>query len=861
MKVLIVTHGPYLNADAVVSGNSVRAYYLARGLRAYGIDVVYASPADLERLQPPGEPADPGIRVVNYADTAALQALILREAPTVLYVGYWELLAEIPDPPGMPVVVDVVAPRILETLYQEERVAEDEIRRTLALYRRADRFVCGTERQKHLLLPWLLLAGFDCRYDVPVDVIPLSTEPGQPHSLVDSAVGLRFVSGGVVWPWRRTETWFDALVRCLHADAGNGDRFMLFEGKYVYNPAQQMPKRSPVEQAWPESIIERLQLLPYGEMARLLQTQCDIGVELADENTERAYSHSFRSTEFLRCGLPVIANDYLELAGPIRDYDAGWVISSPQEIPDIVAELRADPDSLVRKSEHAIRLVDDCFAFDKTIRPLVDFVRAPAILVKRSPLLSLDASAPAEQCISTEDDSVPRPATSDDAESRAMAEAILPVSPSGTERALRRAKAAALRWAVTMSTGLLGLVGRATRVRPPGKRLVIVTRSDIVPADHGAAVKIDRTAWGLSHHLDMVYVVTDDREQYYAYRAGTRTEHRYPRWLASLGPDRQQVRERLTNIGVPVSDAFLYEPLTDWSFIARTLYLGHRSGASVFQAEFPAYARACAWTQKLLGGSTLLVEHNVEHQRLENQFPDMPEAARTLLRSTEVQLCNRVDAVVVVSEPDGARLRVDGVDAEKIHLIPHGVDLEAFDAAVPADVRGRFGIDDDTVLLVYHGIYLYPPNLEAMRIMANQILPRLEGRGVKAKVLAIGRNPPDEPLHPDIIFTGSVEQIAPYLMAADIAVVPLVRGGGTRMKILDYFAARIPVVTTSKGIEGIPATPGKEAAIADDWTDFSAAIQSLADDRGAAADMGAAGRRLVEPLGWRDIACRYLDLV
>ncbi|MCF7991911.1 MAG: hypothetical protein K9M02_15855, partial [Thiohalocapsa sp.] len=445
MKVLIVTHGSYLNPSAVVSGNSVRGHFLARGLRAHGIDVVYACPADLEQLQPSGTPDDPGIRVLNYADTAALHALIRDEAPTVLYVGYWELLAEIPEPPGMPVVVDVVAPRILEALYQEERIAEDEIRRTLALYRRADRFVCGTERQKHLLLPWLLLAGFDCRYDVPVDVIPLSTEPGRAHAANERTDGLRFVSGGVVWPWRRTEAWFDALVQSLGAAPDGGDRFTLFEGKYVYNPAQQLPERSAVEQAWPDTIVERRPLLPYGEMAEFLRTRCDIGVELADRNTERTYSHSFRSTEFLRCGLPVIANDYLELAGPIRDFDAGWAIASPGEIPAIVARLRTEPDLLARKSENAIRLVENCFAHDKTIRPLVDFVRMPSIPVRRPPLLTLEAgpaagagAADAAGVGQAAGGAAPGASPPASAGAGSLAETDRPAPPSATRRAMHR---------------------------------------------------------------------------------------------------------------------------------------------------------------------------------------------------------------------------------------------------------------------------------------------------------------------------------------------------------------------------------------------------------------------------------------
>jgi glycosyltransferase involved in cell wall biosynthesis len=193
--------------------------------------------------------------------------------------------------------------------------------------------------------------------------------------------------------------------------------------------------------------------------------------------------------------------------------------------------------------------------------------------------------------------------------------------------------------------------------------------------------------------------------------------------------------------------------------------------------------------------------------------------------------------------------------------VPHGVDLAAFDSAEPEDVRGRYGISVERPVLVYHGIYGYPPNLEAMQVMAQDIMPRLHSRGVHPVVLAIGRCAPGEALHPDLIFTGSVERIAPFLLAADVAVVPLLRGGGTRMKVLDYFAARVPVVSTAKGIEGIPVTPGLDALVEDDYDAFADAIVSLLRDRERARAIAQRGRALVESLDWVTIARRYREVL
>jgi len=164
-------------------------------------------------------------------------------------------------------------------------------------------------------------------------------------------------------------------------------------------------------------------------------------------------------------------------------------------------------------------------------------------------------------------------------------------------------------------------------------------------------------------------------------------------------------------------------------------------------------------------------------------------------------------------------------------------------------------------VLVYHGTYSYPPNLQSMEVMANEILPRLAERGVQVSVLAIGSKPPDFPLHPDIYFAGSVDDLAEVIPAADLAVVPLLDGGGTRMKILDYFAAGVPVISTAKGIEGIPVSNGREAIIVDDWDQMCDHIERLLDTPDEATAMREAAATFVDSLGWDAIARRYLPLL
>jgi len=245
----------------------------------------------------------------------------------------------------------------------------------------------------------------------------------------------------------------------------------------------------------------------------------------------------------------------------------------------------------------------------------------------------------------------------------------------------------------------------------------------------------------------------------------------------------------------------------------------------------------------------VLVEHNVEYARLKAQVPELSPAQYQNLKAIEIDLCNRSGAVVCVSDNDRLRLAADGVHPGLLHTIPHGVDLAAWRQAQPAPARERFGIPAGVPLLVFHGTFVYPPNLEALQVLGREILPRLEQAGIQAHALAVGHRPPAESPHPRIHCTGSVEDVAPWLKAADLAVVPLREGGGTRMKIIDCFAAGLPVVSTAKGIEGIPAQHGVEALIVDDWDEMAAAIARLLEEPA-----------LAEGLDWRALGARYLEV-
>ena len=92
-----------------------------------------------------------------------------------------------------------------------------------------------------------------------------------------------------------------------------------------------------------------------------------------------------------------------------------------------------------------------------------------------------------------------------------------------------------------------------------------------------------------------------------------------------------------------------------------------------------------------------------------------------------------------------------------------------------------------------------------------------------------------------------------------IAVVPLLSGSGTRVKILEAWAAGTPVVSTRIGAEGLPGRDGEHFLLADSPADFAAAIRQLLQDEALAATLSAAGRVLYEKTFHREAAWKCLD--
>jgi glycosyltransferase involved in cell wall biosynthesis len=150
----------------------------------------------------------------------------------------------------------------------------------------------------------------------------------------------------------------------------------------------------------------------------------------------------------------------------------------------------------------------------------------------------------------------------------------------------------------------------------------------------------------------------------------------------------------------------------------------------------------------------------------------------------------------------------------------------------------------------------------AVRFFRDRVWPALRSRpGLEWKI--VGKNPEGVRRlvagDARIRLTGPVDDAVAELATAQAAVIPLFAGSGTRVKILEAWAAGTPVVSTSLGAEGLQARTGEHLLLADTAERFQAALTRLLDSPSERQKIGAAGRRLYEqcytwPAAWRTLA-------
>lgn len=242
----------------------------------------------------------------------------------------------------------------------------------------------------------------------------------------------------------------------------------------------------------------------------------------------------------------------------------------------------------------------------------------------------------------------------------------------------------------------------------------------------------------------------------------------------------------------------------------------------------------------------VLRAHNLEHQIWERIAKKtrffakrwyINHLARTL-KSYELNVIKKVDGIAAITNRDASFFR--RVTSKPVIDVPFGVDIDMF----------KYDNKVKKIPDFYHiGSMNWMPNEEAVKWLLDNVWDKVVEREPEAKLYLAGRNMPQWLVKTDkhnVFVVGEVEDSHKFVSEHDVAVVPLLSGGGMRIKIIESMALGKTVISTMVGAEGIQYKEFENIIIADNADQMIEAMCRIMQDRDNAERIGANARRLIE---------------
>ncbi|MCA6213539.1 glycosyltransferase family 4 protein [Thermococcus bergensis] len=233
---------------------------------------------------------------------------------------------------------------------------------------------------------------------------------------------------------------------------------------------------------------------------------------------------------------------------------------------------------------------------------------------------------------------------------------------------------------------------------------------------------------------------------------------------------------------------------------------------------------------KIIGAKSIYIAHNVEKERYFTEsvtYKERPVLPLLKLIAFLLEFfATKFDQIVAISHEDKKKfVRLYKVPPEKVVVVPPRISREYYFAQDKIKLNKK----DKKVgnfLIVFHGMYNYIPNREGMELIRKYISKNIK----YAQFVVFGSSAPNF-IEGNFKSIGFVDDLYEFLLSCDIAIVPLRRGAGVKLKMLDYMAVGLPIVTTKKGAEGLDLVNGKHAIIVEDVNEkFIKAIEYLIEN-------------------------------
>jgi glycosyltransferase involved in cell wall biosynthesis len=223
--------------------------------------------------------------------------------------------------------------------------------------------------------------------------------------------------------------------------------------------------------------------------------------------------------------------------------------------------------------------------------------------------------------------------------------------------------------------------------------------------------------------------------------------------------------------------------------------------------------------------------HEVKYDLLRRTAENTPNFFRRMWlslqckfgRREEIGLCRKFDLLLTTTERDAQVFRKD-VPNQNMAVVQNGAGNTFFE---------DLGIEPEPCAMVFTGLFTHLPNSDGIIHFLDNIFPMIREMEPQARLYVVGKSPTRAlraRASENVIVTGFVEDVRPYMARAQVFVIPLLAGGGIRGKALEAMAMKRPIVTTTIGVEGIDLRHEHSALFADTPDAFAKAVVRLLRD-------------------------------
>ena len=393
-------------------------------------------------------------------------------------------------------------------------------------------------------------------------------------------------------------------------------------------------------------------------------------------------------------------------------------------------------------------------------------------------------------------------------------------------------------------------------------RILVLTQIVVYPADAGPKVKTLQVLRYLATRHEVTYCTfaRSDADIQNAEKLG-----KYCHRVATVGMKRSPLKDaRFLIESLAMGDSFILrrdESKAMHAMVQKLVQEEHIDVLHVDQLNMMRFVPS-DWH-----GKVVLDEHNAVWQVVERLKKGTNNPILRVLLSREVQkvrslegaACRRSNVVLTVSEHDREALRDVAGSSTSIEIVPITVDTEHFTTIwskrVP-EPRRLFTV----------GTMFWPPNSEGVAWWLRTGFKSLQSLCPDVVYDIVGARPPRK-LHriakdlKNVHVHGYVADIVPFWTQASALAVPILSGGGVRVKILEAMAMGVPIISTTVGCEGLDVQPGKHLLIADTPERFAQACATVLQDTVLAQSLAQNARQLIFSRYDAKIALRVLDRV